>query len=82
MDVIDNVRSAMLVEFENNQKAERAKFQLQLQQLKEEHQQQIKDLVAKGKIRDTAEQQVRTVSIRIIIRFKRSSNNLCQICIL
>jgi len=63
MDVIDNVRSAMLVEFENNQKAERAKFQLQLQQLKEEHQQQIKELVAKGKIRDTAEQQVRTVPI-------------------
>ena len=65
MDVIDNVRSAMLVEFENNQKAERAKFQLQLQQLKEEHQQQIKELVAKGKIRDTAEQQVRTVPIWI-----------------
>ena len=63
MDVIDNVRSAMLVEFENNQRAERAKFQLQLQQLKEEHQQQIKELVAKGKIRDTAEQQVRIDSI-------------------
>ncbi len=63
MDVIDNVRSAMLVEFENNQKAERAKFQLQLQQLKDEHQQQIKELLAKGKIRDTAEQQVRANSI-------------------
>ncbi len=63
MDVIDNVRSAMLVEFENNQKTERAKFQLQLQQLKDEHQQQIKELLAKGKIRDTAEQQVSANSI-------------------
>ncbi len=69
MDVIDNVRSAMLVEFENNQKAERSKFQLQFQQLKDEHQQQIKDLLAKGKIRDTAEQQVRTNYIWILVRF-------------
>ena len=58
MDVIDNVRSAMLAEFETNMKSERAKFQQHLQQLKEEHQKKILELTSKGKIRDTAEQQV------------------------
>jgi hypothetical protein len=59
MDVIDNVRSAMLAEFEANMRAERFKFQQHLQQVKDEHQKKILELTSKGKIRDAAEQQVR-----------------------
>jgi hypothetical protein len=53
-----DIRSAMAVELENALRAERSKFQLQLQQLHEEHQQQISELSSRDRLQSTAEQQV------------------------
>lgn len=57
-DVVENIRSALVAEFETNLRSERSKFQLQLQQVRDEHQQQLMELASKGKLRSTAEQQV------------------------
>jgi len=59
MTDIASIRSAMAVELENALRAERSKFQLQLQQLHDEHQQEIAELTSKDRLQNTAEQQVK-----------------------
>lgn len=59
MTDIASIRSAMAIELENALRAERSKFQIQLQQLHDEHQQEIAELSSKDRLQSTAEQQVK-----------------------
>lgn len=56
--MIETIRNAIKLEYENNLKSEQAKWERQIQQLKEEHEQTLVETMSREKIRDTAEQQI------------------------
>merc|ERR1719225_742490 len=57
-DVVDNIRSAIKLEYENSLKVEQNRRERQIQQLKEEHEQTLVEMMSREKIRDIADQQV------------------------
>ena len=57
-DVVDNIRSAIKLEYENSLKVEQNRWERQIQQLKEEHEQTLVEMMSREKIRDIADQQV------------------------
>ena len=57
-DIIENIRGAIKLEYDNNLKGEQAKWAKQMQELKEEHEQNLVEMMSREKIRDIAEQQV------------------------
>ena len=57
-DVVDNIRSAIKLEYENSLKVEQNRWERQMQQLKEEHEQTLVEMMSREKIRDIADQQV------------------------
>jgi len=57
-DVVDNIRSAIKLEYENSLKMEQNKWERQIQELKEEHEQSLVEMMSREKIRDIADQQV------------------------
>merc|ERR1719219_1288195 len=57
-DIVDNIRSAIKLEYENSLKVEQNKWERKIQQLKEEHEQTLVEMMSREKIRDIADQQV------------------------
>merc|ERR1719266_3272538 len=57
-DIIESIRSAIKLEYENELRAEKSKWERQVQELKEEHEQALVEMMSREKIRDIAEQQV------------------------
>merc|ERR1712062_415334 len=57
-DIVDNIRSAIKLEYENSLKMEQGKWDRQIQELKEEHEQSLVEMMSREKIRDIADQQV------------------------
>lgn len=57
-DVIDSIRSAINLEYEQNLKFEQSKWERQIDELKIEHEQSLVEVMSRERIRDTAEQQV------------------------
>ena len=57
-DIIESIRSTIKLEYENELRAEKSKWERQLQEIKEEHEQALVEVMSREKIRDIAEQQV------------------------
>ena len=84
--MIESVRSALLAEFESSMKSERAKFDAQIQKMKDQQQQQIAEILSKGKIRETGEMQVNKMILildaevlrrcQLSVRYQRMSEDL------
>ena len=46
-DVVDNIRSAIKLEYENSLKIEQGKWERQIQELKEEHEQSLVEMMSR-----------------------------------
>lgn len=57
-DMIDNIRSALVQEYDVNLRVEKSKWERQMMQMKEEHEQALVEIMSREKIRETAEHQV------------------------
>ena len=55
---MDGIRTALCQEYENNLRAERSKWERQMVQLRDDHEQALAEIKSKQKLRDSAEQQV------------------------
>ena len=58
-DLVENIRSSLLLEFENNLKSEKGKWERQFMQLKDDHDQALADLKAEMELKECASQQVK-----------------------
>ena len=56
--MVDGIRAALYQEYENNLRAERSKWERQMVQLRDDHEQALAEIKSKQKLRDSAEQQV------------------------
>jgi len=57
-ELVDGIRTALCQEYENNLRAERSKWERQMVQLRDDHEQALAEIKSKLKLRDSAEQQV------------------------
>ena len=57
-DLVESIRSAIALEYDNNLRAERSKWERQMVQLRDDHEQALDEIKSKHKLRDSAEQQV------------------------
>ena len=57
-DLIESIRSAIALEYDKNLRAERSKWERQMVQLRDDHDQALIEIKSKQKLRDSAEQQV------------------------
>jgi len=48
-DIIENIRGAIKLEYDNNLKGEQAKWAKQMQELKEEHEQNLVEMMSREK---------------------------------
>ena len=55
---MESIRSAIALEYDNNLRAERSKWERQMVQLRDDHEQALDEIKSKHKLRDSAEQQV------------------------
>ena len=55
---MESIRSAIALEYDNNLRAERSKWERQMVQLRDDHEQALIEIKSKQKLRDSAEQQV------------------------
>ena len=56
--MLDSIRSAIAQEYENNLRAERSKWERQMLQLRDDHEQALAEIKSKHKLRDSAEHQI------------------------
>ena len=57
-EMLDSIRSAIAQEYENNLRAERSKWERQMLQLRDDHEQALTEIKSKHKLRDSAEHQI------------------------
>ena len=57
-DLVDSIKSAIAQEYENNLRAERSRWERQMVQLRDDHEQAISEIKSKQKLKDSAEQQI------------------------
>merc|ERR550532_239297 len=57
-ELVDGIRTALYQEYENNLRAERSKWERQMLQLRDDHEQALAEIKSKHKLRDSAEHQI------------------------